>query len=399
MANCKDDCTPKHPQDLLTPAPKAEAPSIGVVEFPFGEACGNPLFVEVCNPQPVQVIRDAEQLGCTLDGNGDVDGRVFLVQVFDTEGTVTGHEMMRVALDGTVTRPYTGTWSPCTSDLDLTQVSQVSEIGCANDVPWRVITTTLFSADGVELSSSAQYVDSAGNSQAVAPAGFTLGACSTAVTETGNRLGVSDIVGCAEGASYIERNIVEFNDTGIVGIVETQWIDANGLASGSRPTGFAYGPCGGGSGGGHTTVATVGAQGCAAGVPWTRVTTLYYVNATDNDPTLRHEYVDSAGNVQDAAPAGFTLGSCDVGSTPATEVTRPITYVDATGPYTVPANAMGVTVNNVGDNAGVLMGTPIAPGESVSYSGYYDPSTNELVKLPEVGVDGTGTILHIARQA
>lgn len=57
--------------------------------------------------------RDIEPIGCQLDGSGQVIGRVFLAEISNEDGAAIGTELMAVALNGAVTRPYEGDWSPC----------------------------------------------------------------------------------------------------------------------------------------------------------------------------------------------------------------------------------------------------------------------------------------------
>ena len=81
-------------------------------------SCEAPVFVEVCNPatQPVQVISETEQLGCVVDVDGTVTGRVFFVPTFDADGNMIDNRMMMVGTDGTVTDPYVGSWVACPGD-------------------------------------------------------------------------------------------------------------------------------------------------------------------------------------------------------------------------------------------------------------------------------------------
>lgn len=68
-------------------------------------------------------------------------------------------------------------------------------------------------------------------------------------------------------------------------------------------------------------------------------------------------------------------------------------------PGNVAAGAAGVLITNVGAAAGTVLGAPIAVGETISLSAYFDYATNQFVRLPVIAYDGTGTTLHVTRQA
>lgn len=125
---------------------------------------------------PVQVLRDIEQLGCVFDVNGNVTGRVFLSETSEG-GVPSGYEMMLVATDGTITRPYTGSWSNCAPSNDFVQVVESEEPGCAAGTPWTRRQLSFFNRDGLLVSTSTDFVDSAGNVELDAPDGFLLGDC------------------------------------------------------------------------------------------------------------------------------------------------------------------------------------------------------------------------------
>lgn len=147
----------------------------GPVSLDRGNDCTAPLHVEVCNPsvQPVEIIRDSENLGCTVDQQGAVTGRVFAR--FDENNQMV---MVRVDTAGNVTDPYTGPWEACAGDNGARLV--ISEVlGCADGVPWSRRHFQSYDANtGAPLGNGQNfYVDSDGNTQLTPPANFTLGAC------------------------------------------------------------------------------------------------------------------------------------------------------------------------------------------------------------------------------
>lgn len=76
--------------------------------------CAAPVFVEVCNPTQVGIELGFAPLGCVVDGDGNITAKVFMCKTAeDVVGAAPSFNMVSVALDGTVTNPYTGTWVDC----------------------------------------------------------------------------------------------------------------------------------------------------------------------------------------------------------------------------------------------------------------------------------------------
>lgn len=73
------------------------------------------------------------------------------------------------------------------------------------------------------------------------------------------------------------------------------------------------------------------------------------------------------------------------------------TFIAATAAGATAAGLSSVTVTNVGTTNGTVLGTPLFPGETVTYNAYVDPVTRQFRRLPAITYVGTATaILHIA---
>lgn len=144
-------------------------------------------------------------------------------------------------------------------------------------------------------------------------------------------------------------------------------------------------------------VTTIAERGCANNVPWTRVTHNIFDQATNTFTPLT-SYVDSGGKVQPLMPVGFLLGEC-AEDPPISTINGAVTRISATAADNVAAGAASVQITNVGVANGTVAGAPINPGETVTLRAYYDHATRQFVRLPQIAYDGTGTTLHIMRQA
>jgi hypothetical protein len=182
---------------------------------------------------PVQVLRDVEQLGCVVDVNGVVTGRVFLVEISDGQAPdPDGHEMMLVATDGTITRPYLGAWSNCAPSTDFVQVTESEEMGCANGTPWSRRRTGFFDKDGQLLSVVYSYVDSANAAQLAAPAGFLLGDCLAPAVQETDLLYTAPVAVCIEEpagvfSNWMTRSRITFHNQTLLEVGEVEY-SANG---------------------------------------------------------------------------------------------------------------------------------------------------------------------------
>jgi len=64
---------------------------------------------------------------------------------------------------------------------------------------------------------------------------------------------------------------------------------------------------------------------------------------------------------------------------------------------TTAAGLASVTITNVGSAPGILTaGTPLLPGETITYNAYFDEFTRTMRMVPSLTYDATGTIFHIA---
>lgn len=80
-----------------------------------------------------------------------------------------------------------------------------------------------------------------------------------------------------------------------------------------------------------------------------------------------------------------------------TTVNAVAAFVAATGAGATGAGLSSVTITNVGTTNGTVLGTPIVPGETVTFTGYADPVSRRFVRLPAISYVGTATAtLHIA---
>lgn len=133
--------------------------------------------------------------------------------------------------------------------------------------------------------------------------------------------------------------------------------------------------------------------GCAGGVDWTRRTTLVR-DALNNITATLISYIDSSGAVQAAAPVGFLLGACSLSA----RVYR--TIVQDVAPTTTLAifplgTLVGWTIRNRNSTTGTLQVNagailPLDTGETIS-SGGIEENRGELGDVLNV-VAGNGTV-------
>lgn len=85
-----------------------------------GDSCNNPTFMNVCNLDDILVgiEKDSSPLGCTVDALGEITGKVFLVITASEDGSTSTKTLLHVALDGTITDPWTGDWVNCSDSIE-----------------------------------------------------------------------------------------------------------------------------------------------------------------------------------------------------------------------------------------------------------------------------------------
>lgn len=100
--------------EVLASMGKCEPSPASPLPVEVVSSCAEPVFVEVCNPTQVGIEIGFAPLGCLVDGAGDITGKVFMCKTTNDEvGATPTFNMVAVALDGTVTNPYTGAWVDC----------------------------------------------------------------------------------------------------------------------------------------------------------------------------------------------------------------------------------------------------------------------------------------------
>ena len=120
------------------------------------------------------------------------------------------------------------------------EVVEGDEPGCANGVPWNRRRTGFFNGvNGNLINTTVSYVDSAGNAQAAAPAGFTLGACPAAAT--GNTTDFEETLVCANGVQLVMRTTRTYTNNGAIFLENTQFLGPTGPVA--NPAVFTYGAC------------------------------------------------------------------------------------------------------------------------------------------------------------
>lgn len=74
-------------------------------------SCTNPLFVEICNQTPVETAM--AELGCVVDGDGLVVGKVMLCKIIDETTGIETITQTAYYQDGTIENNYVGAWQVC----------------------------------------------------------------------------------------------------------------------------------------------------------------------------------------------------------------------------------------------------------------------------------------------
>ena len=412
-------------------------------------APGTVQLVRNCDPDPGIEIGFAP-LGCTFDVAGDLTGKVYTAETRDdVVGSPSTYRLVQVLTTGVVVDPYVGTWDICEGET-TNQVGQ-SVLGCAAGVPWWQTNRGEYSSTtGALVSGEILWIDSTGTVSLVPPVGFTLGACPTTCLDPMFVQNVGELV-------------EEFNVTvlGVCSTVY-RVTDCDGIVTWELPTGAAYVPTGTELRGSCALAEAFDATeivetGCALTVPFSRITTTTYL---DGVPTETVVYRDSVGVDVIVMPVGFTLGACSItpdrmiditvedGCATGVSVSRvtrtifdmdtglivsttvsfrdsagvetlvapvgftlgacpwvdlpdiaPAGFVEVNAPGATAAGLASVTFTNVGNLPATVLGTPLLPGETITWNAYRDsaatPSDGVFFRLPAIAYDGTGTRLHI----
>lgn len=340
------------------------------VSLDRGDSCLNQLFVEVCNPTvaPVQIIRDSEQLGCTVDANGEVTGRVF--GRFDEANDLT---LVRVDTTGTVTDPYTGTWVHCPTSQGV-RTHAFPEAGCADGVPYIRRHVQVYDADdGSDLGAQNFYVDSAGTITTVAPANFTLGACPVAQREVMEReyTGVTEI--CVENpvgtfTKGYSRQLTEWRLTGLgvlTDVVTTQYTVDGVTWSATVPVGtITTGHCEEAVDTASHEIEYSGSIPVCVENPVGTYTQWYVRQRETHDwlaggaelSNTTNEWTQDGVTFQNTLPAGTrTLGHCSVPVVPSTYVSAVFDVAAGTTASIAPlGNLISWTVRNRSSTTGTI---------------------------------------------
>lgn len=178
---------------------------------------------------------------------------------------------------------------------------------------------------------------------------------------------------------------------------------ANELAVRAEPT---TGTGGGGSGGGGIEVDQYDTSGFPVCFEEEGVVTQWHTyervrfNNTTSTETSRQRRWFNPVTLQDTAtqPSGtvVTCAAEEEEEAAWTAANAATTFVAATGAGSTAAGLAAVTVTNVGAANGTVSGTPILPGETVSFAAYSDPVARTFVRVPSITYNGTGTTLHVA---
>lgn len=78
-----------------------------------------------------------------------------------------------------------------------------------------------------------------------------------------------------------------------------------------------------------------------------------------------------------------------------TNATSNVSRVNATGAGSVTGGALGVSITNVGNANGIVLGEDIYPNQSINLGAAYNNFNNTFYFLPAITYDGTGTTLSI----
>lgn len=79
-------------------------------------SCEEPVFVELC-PNSIGIETAMAELGCIVDDDGEIIGKVMLCKITDEED---GSEIIKQTAyfeDGTIIQDYSGPWAVCAPDV------------------------------------------------------------------------------------------------------------------------------------------------------------------------------------------------------------------------------------------------------------------------------------------
>jgi hypothetical protein len=138
---------------------------------------------------------------------------------------------------------------------------------------------------------------------------------------------------------------------------------------------------------------------------------LIWLNKGDDDITIadqRYNFTADIDNINGYATVALLIAdlqtwrdACQLPTSgggpaiPPTTVNGTVVHDVFSAPGSTLAGLHGVTITNTGGAAGTVGGKPIAPGENISISCYYDEVTKQMRMLPAIAYDGTGTTLSI----
>lgn len=143
------------------------------------------------------------------------------------------------------------------------------------------------------------------------PSGGGGGGTTTVSVTPEHHVAQSESLGYAAGVAYALRTTQRFHGvTGALTSNVVEYVNADGIATTTKPVGFTLG-------GASATGATAGVAvaqssfiGCAAGTPYIMRLTQKFDSVTGAVVSNSTEYINSSGTVLGAMPVGFMLGAC-----------------------------------------------------------------------------------------
>lgn len=72
-----------------------------------------------------------------------------------------------------------------------------------------------------------------------------------------------------------------------------------------------------------------------------------------------------------------------------------VARLDATSSGTITAGAFSISIANVGNANGIVLGENIVPNQTINITAMQNPVTRKLLLLPSISYDGTGTTLSV----
>jgi hypothetical protein len=348
-----------------------------------GASCADPTFVNVCNfPAPVVV---GIETGITSTDLCAPDGGPILVgETKSVTGGASVFRLIHVSPAGVITDPYTGATAFCSSASGVEiHRENTFEQGCANGVPYvRIISRLYQTTTGAVLTTDApRYRNSAGVETSTEPSGFTLGECkglsfSTTVEE-----------GCIAGLPVNRITYWFYDSTGAFSSsIPTYYNSAGTTVSGA---GFVLGNC-------AQAVSTANIIATCANVSPEVTTARQY---TETIRALIDQIVKTAGCNDDRRDNVLSLLLAKPAEAANPDITRTITRVQATSSGSVVTGSWSQTFINVGTTDATVLGAPLKPGETVSFTGYYDEQVRRMIRLPAIPYVASATaILNITGQ-